>query len=330
MEYKVRNVNTAISEALWGLKFMGIKEDTRNGPVIAFPEPVMTIYQRPQERVLFWGARDANPIFHLLESLWILAGRRDVQFVKTFNSRIDAYSDDGENFNAAYGYRMRHHWGEDQLIEAINLLKRDPETRRCVIQLYDAHDLVNQTSKDHACNTQLYFDARGGVLNLTVCCRSNDLWYGAYGANAVHFSFLQEFIACAVGIPTGVYRQMSNNLHLYTKLYDAEKYLVCPPSHHDYDAYLSGIKPTSIMAENENWESFLKDAELFCEKPFNKRQYRTNFFLDVAHPMAMVSKVRKDKTSDGRAWANKIVAEDWKLATNQWIDRREGQLPLFG
>jgi len=333
MEFKVRNVNQAISEALWCLKVCGVKEQSRNGSVIVFPEPVITTYEKPQERVLFWSERDASPIFHTLECLWILAGRRDVEFVKTFNSRINAYSDDGENFNAAYGYRMRHHWGEDQLVEAIRLLKRDPNTRRCVIQLYDARDLSNQTSKDHACNTQLYFDRRGGRLNLTVCCRSNDLWWGAFGANAVHFSFIQEFVASAVGVPMGIYRQFSNNLHLYgEQVYDAQKYLNTPPDPSDYDEYRRGIKPRPIMDDNDHVE-FLNDCELFCDDPFYENSYYHSFFKEVAYPMAMVSKTRKDKAGDGRVWAAKIQADDWRLATEQWIDRRENakgvQLKLF-
>jgi hypothetical protein len=260
----------------------------------------------------------------------MLAGRRDVEFVKYFNSRIDQYSDDGENFNAAYGYRMRHHWGEDQLVEAIKLLRRDPETRRCVIQLYDAHDLVNQTSKDHACNTSMMFAIRDGRLEMTVTNRSNDAWYGYCGANIVHFTVIQEFIAHAVGVPVGRYFTVSNNLHLYTELYDASKYLDLPPDEHDYDPYRVGIKPTPIMNEYSNWELFLEEAARFCEAPFSSIKYRHDFIQHVVRPMAMVSKVRKEKTGDGRAWANSIEADDWRLATQQWIDRREGQRPLFG
>ena len=53
IEIRARNVNVAVSEALWKLKVVGVQEDTRNGLVIAFPEPVVTTYERPQERVLF-------------------------------------------------------------------------------------------------------------------------------------------------------------------------------------------------------------------------------------------------------------------------------------
>jgi len=322
MEIRTRNVNTAISEALWKLKTCGVKEDTRNGPVIAFPEPIMTTYERPEERVLFWSARDANPIFHLMESIWMLAGRRDVGFLQLFNSRIGQYSDDGEVFNAAYGFRWRNHFGEDQLIAIIELLKRDPNTRQAVMQIWDIADLTKVT-KDKACNTQVLFEIRQGVLNMTVLNRSNDLWYGCYGANVVHFSFMMEFVARAVGVPVGVYRQFSNNLHLYTELYDAAKYLDTPPDPYEYNAYEHGITPTPIFAEGDSWQAWLQDAEMFCNDPFSWRLITHPFFNDVALPMAMVSKTRKEKSGTGEKWAMRIQAEDWKIATLDWIHRRE-------
>lgn len=330
MEIISRNVNTLFSDMLWKFKVCGVPAESRNGPVLVINEPVLTRIDRPQERVLFFSGRDANPIFHVMESIWMLAGRRDVHFVKLFNSRIDAYSDNGEYFNAAYGFRMRHHWGDDQLVEVINLLRRDPTTRRAVIQLYDCHDLVNQTSKDHACNTSMMFAIRDGRLELTVTNRSNDAWWGYAGANIVHFTMIQEFIAAAVGVPMGRYFTVSNNLHIYTELYDANNHLALPPDDYDYDAYKHGIGPWNII-NSSSWETWLHDAASFCDAPF-ARPYKPYhpFFTEVAYPMAMVSHTRKNKTGDGRDWANKIVADDWRLATLQWIDRRDGQRSLFG
>jgi len=322
MEIATRNVNSALSEALWKLKVMGREESSRNGPVIAFPEPVMTTYERPQERVLFWDKRDCNPVFHLLESVWMLAGRRDVAFPQMFNSRFGQYSDDGKNFNAAYGYRWRKHFGYDQLERVIEVLTKDRNTRQAVMQIWEPSDLGKAT-KDKACNTQVFFEIRADRLNMTVLNRSNDLWYGAYGSNAVHFSVLQEFVASAVGVPLGVYRQFSHNLHLYTKLCDAVKHLDNPPSPESYDAYLHGVKPSPLMSPNTNWKKWLLEAEYYCENPFSFSPWLDSFFKDIAYPMAMASKSRKDKTGDGIFWANQIAADDWRIATLEWIQRRE-------
>ncbi len=324
MEIKVRNVNQAFSDIFWRLKVAGLEpEQTRNGPALVIPEPVITTYTCPIERVLFHGGRDANPIFHLMESIWMLAGRRDVAFLQNFNSKIGQFSDDGKNFNAAYGYRWRKHFGHDQLDEVIKILRRDPSSRQAVIQMWDDVDL-NKKTKDKACNTQVVFDTRGGRLNMTVFNRSNDIYWGAYGANAVHFSFLQEFVGCAVNLRTGYYRQVSNNLHLYTELYPAKKYVESPPDADDYDHYSSGnVRPSPIMLNGE-YKTFLTDCENFCNDPFNQSvKYKNPFFTHVAQPMAMVSRIRKIHAGDGRGYAAKVRAEDWRRAAFEWIDRRD-------
>lgn len=324
MELTVRNVNEAFSEIFWKLKAYNLQpEQTRNGPALVFPEPVITTYTQPAERVLFEEGRDANPIFHLMESIWMLAGRKDVAFLQQFNSKIGQYSDDGESFNAAYGHRWRKHFGHDQLEEVIELLRRDPASRQAVIQIWDHEDL-NKPTRDKACNTQVLFDTRGDRLNMTVFNRSNDIWWGAYGANAVHFSVLQEFVSVAVNVRMGVYRQISNNFHLYTELYNAKSNLMLPPDPDVYDHYSNGaVRPLPMFGDGD-YKAFLLDCERFCDSPFEQNlKYKHGFFMHVLHPMAMVSHVRKNKLGDGVEYARKIRAEDWRRAVLDWIARRE-------
>jgi hypothetical protein len=324
MELVVRNVNQAFSEIFWKLKVLDIQpQETRNGPAIVYPEMVTTVYQCPAERVLFHGGRDANPVFHLMESIWMLAGRNDVAFLQQFNRRMVEFSDDGKTFNAAYGHRWRTYFGHDQLDNVIKLLRRDPTTRQAVVQIWCDYDLVKKT-KDKACNMQIIFDTCNSRLNMTVINRSNDIWWGAYGANAVHFSFLQEFVAAALACKIGVYRQVSNNFHLYTELYNAKQYLHSPPDAGSYDYYSQGVvRPRPIML-NIEYKLFLTECEMFCEDPYNERiHYANPFFEQVAHPMAMISKVRRTQTGDGREYAAKIRAEDWRRAAFDWIERRE-------
>ena len=322
MEISARNINTLFEDALWRFKVSAKKTSTRNGEAWVMPEPVLTKVFNPTERVLFYAQRDANPIFHLMESLWILAGRNDLTFVSQFNSRIGAYSDDGRVFNAAYGYRMRQQFGVDQLVMLIAHLTNNPDSRQAVIQLWDANDLVIDT-KDRACNTQLIFSIKNGCLYLMVNNRSNDFWWGYAGANAVHFTILQEFVAIALKIPIGTYYTISNNLHLYADLYDASKDMMQPPSSSTYDYYaILGLKPYPLF--EEGWASFLHDCDRFCKDPFNdETKYTHKFFKEVAYPMAMVSHVRKNKKGSGYKYAEMIKAEDWKAAVFEWIERRE-------
>jgi thymidylate synthase len=323
MEIKVRNVNEAFSEIFWKLKVLNLEpEQTRNGPAFVIPEPVTTIYTHPDERVLFNRKRDCNPVFHLMESIWMMAGRNDVAFLTQFNKNMSNFSDDGVTFNAAYGYRWRHHFGFDQIRAVIRILQKDPASRQAVVQIWDSADLKKNT-KDKACNTQVIFDLRGGALNMTVYNRSNDIWWGAYGANAVHFSFLQEFVARALSAPLGDYRQVSHNLHLYSELYDVGDYLVNPPVWTDGGQYgLRGISPMPIM-EDDNWEAFLYDCCRFCEQPFIPQKYKHAFFNEVAVPMANVIHSRRNKLSDGMDWVDQVTATDWRLAARNWVEQRE-------
>jgi thymidylate synthase len=323
MEIISNNVNELFSDALWRFKTSAIENTSRNGDVFMINEPVLTKIKYPLERVLFYPRRNANPIFHLMESIWILAGHSDVNFVQQFNSRIGQFSDNGRNFNAAYGYRMRHQFITDQLIAIVQILNKDPQSRQAVIQLWDSDDLMKNT-KDKACNTQMMFSIRNGCLDLMVTNRSNDFWWGYAGANIVHFTMIQEFVAIALDVPVGSYFTVSNNLHLYKDLYDATPDMVSPPNAEEYDYYSQGIVRPYPLYEG-SFERFLEECSRFCNDSFADYAYTHKFFIEVARPLAMISYLRRQKLGNGLEHVDKIMATDWKLAVKQWILRKENK-----
>lgn len=212
------NVNDAFQQALVYLEQQGVKRDSRNGPVLVSPEPVTTVYAKPLKRVLFWAERDANPFFHLFEALWMLAGRNDVSSVSRYAKQMVNYSDDGETFHGAYGYRWRKHFNYDQLPIIAAALRKNPDDRRQVLAMWDPREEVDlgRQGKDLPCNTIATFQINTSrALDLSVFNRSNDIVWGCYGANAVHFSFLLEYMAHWIGVPVGTYTQISVNWHGY-------------------------------------------------------------------------------------------------------------------
>lgn len=339
MEIFAQNVNHALSMALRFLAQEGscVREDSRNGPVLVFEEPVMTYYEHPQERVLFSPLRNANPFFHLFEAIWMLAGRKDCDFICQFVKGMRQYSDDGNTLHGAYGYRWRHAFGFDQLIAIAEELKRSPSSRRCVLQMWETalpfSDLGKSFSggKDVPCNTHAYIDVRGGKLNMTVCCRSNDLWLGCYGANAVHFSVLQEWFAAAVGLPVGVYRQFSNNLHLYTQAVSEERLNEFAQDAYKHDYYQQGLRnyspPYPLVKYGEHPTQWLYDAQQFCVNPESGHNSGlARFFGEVAYPMWRVWTDRKEVGLPAvRRWIEQIKATDWRIAAKEWCERREAQ-----
>ena len=145
-----RNTNHMMPVVYDHLHTWGVREYSRNGPVLTMPHPVTLCYTNPMEKVNFCPIRDANPFFHFFESLWMLNGQRDVATVAHFVKRMADYSDDGVIFNAAYGYRIRHDFGRDQLAEVITHLKCEPQSRQAVVQIWAARDL-NKMTRDKAC-----------------------------------------------------------------------------------------------------------------------------------------------------------------------------------
>jgi thymidylate synthase len=328
MEILARNVNEMLPEIFWRFRGEAEEMDSRNGKVWYIDEPVILTYTHPLERVAFSLTRDANPIFHLMEAIWILAGRRDVAFPDLYNRSLKQYSDYGEIYNAAYGHRMRHAFGQDQLVEVINHLRRDPLSRQAVIQLWYAGDL-NKKTKDKACNMTIVFRIEMGQLDMSVMNRSNDVWYGACGANVVHFTFIQEFIANALDIGVGRYRQISNNLHLYQDLYgdkvNISQLMDSPFPLEDCDEYQSEefqAQGHYHLLKDVNWRQFLRECDEFCDDPTSEADYDSAFLREVAFPMAMVQKRRREGRT-GVSWCNRIQAFDWQLATRNWISLRE-------
>jgi len=220
-EFDIDCPNEGLGRVMRVLRENGITTTSRNGPVIRFPEPVALQYSNPRRRILDNPIRDANPFFHMFETLWMLAGLNTVAPLELYNSGMKQYSDDGVTFAAPYGYRWRKRWG-DQILKVVEKLKKNPEDRRIVLQMWDPKELFKDEGLDFACNQQVLFDTRpttihpsGYYLDMTVTNRSNDLIYGAMGSNLYHFSFLHEFIALHTGLGLGTYYQISKNMHLY-------------------------------------------------------------------------------------------------------------------
>lgn len=315
------NVNDALTKGYEFLLEYGVRRDSRNGPVLVAPQPVTTRYDKPYQRVLFNDLRDANPFFHLVESLWMIAGRNDLatltEFVKTFAN----FSDDGQTVAGAYGYRWRRQFDRDQLAWAIRRLKENPEDRRVVIQMYDAdidQTAADQGGKDIPCNLlALPSVSTDGRLDLTVYNRSNDMVWGAYGANAVHFSMLQELIADQLEIPVGAYYQVANNFHAYLSTFEKASKRDWDP----YEEYL--VKPYLHPFRGQSLGEITEDLDMFFRNPA-RVGIRNDFLRRIARPMVMAHRAYRKKDFDG---AMEILDQmprrnDWALAAVNWIEKR--------
>ena len=300
------------------------KEITRE-----YATPVATVYDSPWRRVLFSAVRDANPFFHLMEALWMMAGRDDADWISQFNGNIRNYAEDNGKFHGAYGFRWRGHFRTDQITAVIKLLRREPESRRAVIAMWDVIPDLNASRRDIPCNTHIYFKVRSGQLNMTVCCRSNDIIWGCYGANAVHFSILQEYIAAALEVKIGDYTQISDSWHYYVenptwlKLKNGEKL-------DDVDYYREGATPYRIasMAIVNHVEIWDKDLKTFFTDDWNDpTMLKDPFFLGTAWPMRdAYLNYRRGDYDTAIYLSSKLRMPDWSIACVKWLERRKENL----
>ena len=175
-----------------------------------------TLIERPDERFPFLPGRLGDPFALIAESLWVLAGRNDVEWLSLYLPRATAYADDGQVWRAGYGPRLRNWNGVDQLMGVYRLLEADRTSRRGVMSLFDpATDFGN--SKDIPCNNWLSWLIRDGELLLNVAVRSNDAMWGFSGINAFEWSVLQEVLASWLGVKAGPVYFLASSFHLYER-----------------------------------------------------------------------------------------------------------------
>jgi thymidylate synthase len=167
--------------------------------------PRARLVHLPPERVL-------NPAFAAAETVWILSGT-DAPWIHIYNQQLRQYADDGV-LKGAYGPRLRHWHGQvDQLAVVVELLKRDPESRRAVIQLYDPA-LDAGGHRDVPCTLGYRFHIRHGRLHMSTTMRSQDVWiglpYDMFAATVLH-----ELLAGWLEVEVGDYHHHVDSLHLY-------------------------------------------------------------------------------------------------------------------
>lgn len=327
----VENVHHAFQLGMSIMARRGKRMPSRGGEVLSYPEPVTTIYENPNQRVIFWPTRDANPFFHFMEGLWMLAGRNDVAWISQFSSNIAQFSDDEKTFHGAYGYRWINHFlaneddGETTILNQLeiiaNMLKANPRERRCVLQMWDASEDLGRVGRDVPCNTQIYFKlSHDNKLDMTVTNRSNDLIWGAYGANAVHMSMLQEVMAAWIGVPIGRYWQVSNDWHAYVDVFEKHKDVIGAAVIQPY----TNVSPYPMV--NTDIESWFSELDMFMAEG-SIIAFKDPFFRRVVNPIynawfVWQNKQDKNRIDNALQELQSCAATDWKLACEEWLERR--------
>lgn len=218
----------------------------------------------PRRRVLTVPYRRANPFFQALETVWILAGRADAEWLTYYNAQmakfldpktrsvgggVHGYEDEvvgvEEHFHGAYGERLIH-WGQhrrtglrergqgNQIRDVVRQLRMDGNSRRAVMTIHNPLvDNPGIATLDRPCNIAMSYQLRGGRLHAVTFNRSNDLNLGLAFTNICQFTTIQEFIAAALGVDVADYVHFSSSLHVYQDDPIVLRLLEVQPTHFD-------------------------------------------------------------------------------------------------
>lgn len=224
--------------------------------------------ERPRERCIVDSERHNNVFASIAETLWVLSGRDDLDYLSAYLPRALDFSDDGKTWRGAYGPRMRSWLGVDQVAAVVELLREHPTSRRAVISLFDpARDF--EPSTDIPCNNWLQFVLRDGRLDMHVVARSMDIMWGFSGINSFEWSVLHDLIASSLGAEVGNQVYFVGSLHLYDRHLGRAETISATPSQNAYSNAQTMSRVTASLDEFDEqlrqtlrWERSLRAGNL--------------------------------------------------------------------
>lgn len=293
--------NDVYARAVDAVRTEGLPTNPRGKECLEHEGPVTLSITNPYQPLVTAYGRPVNVAFALSEVVWILAGRCDVAFLQNTNSNIGQFSDDGINFNAPYGHRLRYQHGHDQLEDVITCLHEDYWSRHGSLVMADPErDRIfwdsgkKNTTLDRACNTYSHIMLREAGEAQIPCVRwlqvvrSNDLIWGVpynfmqwmhvmwYCTQAISLLAWDKFepMPDEFALTMDSYNHVSDSLHLYTQDYAADG----GQGVEYFDLYEeTGLKHKWFQTPTQ--ERF-EDLSLFIESMFQDRGNMMDFPLD--------------------------------------------------
>jgi thymidylate synthase len=171
----------------------------------------------PVQRHITLPGRRTNIIFNFAEALWYLSGSADLDFISYYAPSIANYSQDGRTLSGtAYGPRIfRMGPSEvDQWDSLVRVLLADRDSKRAVMHIFEAGELLVPDNIDVACTIALQFMIREDALHGVGFMRANDAFRGVV-SDVFSFTFLLELMATQLGVDIGTYTHHVGSFHVY-------------------------------------------------------------------------------------------------------------------
>ncbi|MFD2182192.1 thymidylate synthase [Rhodoplanes azumiensis] len=152
------------------------------------------------------------------ELLWFLAGDTNIGYLKANGVGIwDEWADRQGDLGPVYGAQWRS-WPApdggtiDQIAQVLDLLRRDPDSRRIIVSAWNPADLPKMALAPCHCLFQFY--VADGKLSCQLYQRSADVFLGV-PFNIASYALLTLMVAQVTGLKPGDFVHTFGDAHLY-------------------------------------------------------------------------------------------------------------------
>lgn len=152
------------------------------------------------------------------ELLWFLKGDTNVKYLQDNGVRIwNEWADENGDLGHVYGYQWRS-WPDyaggsvDQIAEAVETIKHNPDSRRIIVSAWNVADLPNMNLPP--CHAFFQFYVADGRLSLQLYQRSADSFLGV-PFNIASYALLLQMMAQVTGLKAGDFVHTLGDAHLY-------------------------------------------------------------------------------------------------------------------
>lgn len=154
----------------------------------------------------------------IYELLWFLKGDTNVKYLQEHGVKIwNEWADPDGNLGHIYGYQWRS-WPDydggsiDQISQAINDIKNNPDSRRIIVSAWNVADIKNMNLPP--CHAFFQFYVANGKLSLQLYQRSADTFLGV-PFNIASYALLLMMMAQVTGLEAGEFVHTLGDTHLY-------------------------------------------------------------------------------------------------------------------
>ena len=159
----------------------------------------------------------------IYELLWFIKGDTNVKYLQDNGVRIwNEWADADGNLGPIYGKQWRA-WRDynggtiDQLSEAVETIRTNPDSRRIIVSAWNVADLPEMHLPP--CHAFYQFYVADGRLSLQLYQRSADIFLGV-PFNIASYALLLMMVAQVTGLKAGDFVHTLGDAHIYTNHFE--------------------------------------------------------------------------------------------------------------